>query len=219
MPLVFVIFAILATVASAAIVFVGVGCTQGLRRSVLAGLAAVALALYAVCLWRSPQSWVVSDTLVLSVAVLAGGLLSLSLASDAAVVAFLTVGAVVDAFSSTLGLTAALLKSYVAGKSHLLEVLSISAPFDGKVIPIVGISDLFFLGVVFSALGRFGHRRAASFLVPTGGLVLALAVAFLTNFVAALPEVALVTIVYLALHRRARVSLPIGTLDHCRTDP
>lgn len=208
MPTGFMMF-VFGVTAAVVVVFAGVELTRRLPRATFGVSAGVALAIFAFSWWMQP-SWLANDAILLALAVLAGGLVGKVLPSEGALVTFVVVGAVSDAISVFGGLTSILVQRYMAGTSLLLQYLSLSVPYGGKVFPIVGIGDLFFAGAVMFALAGLGHPKAARLLVPLGGLILALTVALLTRFIAALPALALVTIGYLVVRRR--------TLVHARSE-
>jgi hypothetical protein len=199
----FVVFVFAVSAGAVALVFVGAELAGKLSRRLFNVLTGVALAAFALDCWLRLPSWMISDAFVLAVAVLAGGLVGKRLPNEGAIMTFVIAGAVADGVSVSWGLTSMLLEHYKAGTSLLLQYLSISVPYGGRVIPIVGIGDLFFVGSVMFAFARLGHPRAARLLVPLGGVSLALTVAFLTRFIAALPALAVTTICYLVVRRRA----------------
>jgi hypothetical protein len=196
------IMAFVATAICTILVFAGVEGARRLSRKIYAVAAVIVVSAYGICLVTQPSSWLLADALVLLAAVVLGGVLSRAANSEAALVAFL-MAAIIDAFSATGGLTSKIVDSYAAGQSRLLQYLSISVPITGRIVPIVGVGDLLFASAIMHTLSRFRHPRIAVLLVPLGGLMLALILAFTTRFIAGLPSVAAVTTAYLLLHKRA----------------
>lgn len=203
MTLTIKIMAFVATAICTILVFAGVEGARRLSRKIYAVAAVIVVSAYGICLVTQPSSWLLADALVLLAAVVLGGVLSRAANSEAALVAFLMAAAIIDAFSATGGLTSKIVDSYAAGQSRLLQYLSISVPITGRIVPIVGVGDLLFASAIMHTLSRFRHPRIAVLLVPLGGLMLALILAFTTRFIAGLPSVAAVTTAYLLLHKRA----------------
>lgn len=201
------------TIAAVLLVFAGAETVRGVSKLALGVCAGVAVGALALECWLKPANWLLDDAIVIAVAVLAGGVVGRWLAAEGALISFLVAGAVADAVSTTSGVTARLIQHYAIGTSSLLQHLSIAVPRHGKLLAVVGVTDLFFAGVLMFALAGLGHPRTARLWVPMAGLVLALAVALLTGFAAALPALALVTIGYLLVRRRRakhRREPPVG---------
>jgi hypothetical protein len=192
----FATVALLTVLAASALVCVGVA--QALRiaprpRLVLA--IALLTGYSGVCVWQ-PGAWWFADAALLLAAAAGGLLIGRFLGSTGAVVAFCVTIAVVDLFSFGGGLTRHIMESYREGESRLLLYLTVSVPYGGAVRPIAGVGDLLILASLFSALVRLGHSKLRAFLVPTAGLTAALLVGLVRGGVAALPFVAVVTILY-----------------------
>jgi len=160
-------------------------------------LAGIFLFVYGTVVIIRPSAWPVIDLAVLvgaaGAAVLVGG----SLSSIGAVVTFLLAAAAVDILSVTGGLTRAIIDGYRDGASDLLLYLALVVPIDGRIIPIVGISDLLISGSAAIALVRRGLRPIVVIGAIAIGLLGALAYGIWQGGVAALPFIA-VAVVLLA---------------------
>ncbi len=157
------------------------------RRRLLAG---ALLLTYGAALMLRPPAWPVSDLAVLAGAV--GGVLLIEggLQTPASVAVFLGVAAVVDLLSFSGGFTHILIEQYRGGTGSLLLYLCLVMPVHGRVLPIVGIGDLFVGGSAATALLRIGLRPAAVVGAVAGGLLSALAYGLWRGGAPALPFIA-----------------------------
>ena len=119
-------------------------------------LAGILLLIYGAVLLLRPSAWPVIDIAVLIGAVGAAVIFRGSLTSYGAVVALLVTAAAVDIFSVSGGLSRGIIEGYTDGSSDLLLYLTLVIPIDGRLIPIVGISDLFIGGSAAVALLALG---------------------------------------------------------------
>ncbi len=130
---------------------------------------------YGAALTLRPPAWPVIDLAVLAGAV--GGVLLIEggLQTPASVAVFLGVAAAVDLLSFSGGFTHILIQRYAAGSGNLLLYLCLVMPVHGRVVPIVGIGDLFVGGAAATALLRLGLRPAGVIGTVVIGLLSALA--------------------------------------------
>lgn len=196
-------------------VILAAGCLYGgtrltgrLKRSWLWSALALALAAYAVLLWTQVAAWPISDIAVMLVALLAASAIGRTLTSSSALIAFCIAAGIVDFFSFSGGLTARIIVDYEQGHSLLLQYLSLAVPLPDRIVPIIGIGDLIILGSVYYALPQIGHHDWLTFLLPLGGLLIALSVGILIGGIYAVPFIGGATIVYLLL--KTRVALPLN---------
>jgi len=132
---------------------------------------------------------------VIDLAVLAGAvagvlLIEGGLQTPASVAVFLAVAAVVDLLSFSGGFTHILIQRYSVGSGNLLLYLCLVMPVHGRIIPIVGIGDLFVGGAAAAALLRLGLRPAAVMGTMAAGLLSALASGLWRGGAPALPFIA-----------------------------
>jgi hypothetical protein len=153
-------------------------------------LAGIFLLIYGAVLIFRPSAWPVIDLAVLIGVVGAVVLIGSGLGSSGAVVAMLVAAAAVDILSVSGGLTRAIIDGYREGTSDLLLYLSLVVPIDGRLTPIVGISDLIIGGSAATALIRLGLRPVAVIGAIAIGLLGALAYGIWRGGVAALPFIA-----------------------------
>lgn len=169
------------------------------RRLLACGLVAA----YAGAVIFRPLAWPVIDLAVLAGAIGAVIWFERALQTPAAIVAFVTVAAVMDFISMMSGgLTRVLVEHYQKGTSGLLMYLALVAPFHGSTIPIIGIGDLFIGGCVALGLIRLKLRPAAVMSALLTVLLAALAIGLWRGGAPAVPFLALA--VYFLLWRRAQ---------------
>ncbi len=154
-------------------------------------LAGILLLIYGAVLIFRPSAWPVIDLAVLIGVVGATVLIGGGLSSSGAVVAMLVAAAAVDILSVSGGLTRAIIDGYRDGTSNLLLYLTLVVPIGGRLIPIVGISDLLIGGSAAVALLRLGLRPVAVIGTIAIGLLGALAYGIWRGGVAALPFIAI----------------------------
>lgn len=185
-----------------AVLFVGTRPLERLRPGVLAAVTSVTAAAYAALLVVRPANVLLADLAVLASALVLGSALGSMLRGSVGLVSFCITAAVADVVSSHSGATARIVEGYRQGTSNLLQYLSLSAPVEGRIRPIVGIGDLVVLACIYFALRRLGHRGALAFAAPLSGLLLALVVGLVFGGATALPFIAATTLAGLWLAAR-----------------
>ncbi len=195
-----IIFGIVILVAGC--LYIGTKLTSQLHYLWFWSMFAFALTIYAVLLWAQVAAWIISDIVVMLVAILVASAIGKTLSSSSALIAFCIAAGVVDFFSFTGGLTSEIMTDYEQGQNLLLQYLSISVPLSAQIVPIIGIGDLVILGGIYYALRQLGHHNWVSFLFPLGGLLIALSVGLHVGGVYALPFIGGATILYLFLKSR-----------------
>ena len=178
------------------LLYAATGPTSRLRGPALTLATAAALGAYAVLLAVRPACLVLSNLVVLAVALVTGSALGSLLAGRPGLVSFCITAAVMDLLSSRSGATARIVDGYRRGASDLLLYLSLSAPVGGKPRPIVGIGDLLVLTCLYVALRRLGLGGARALWAPLSGLLLAVAVGLAVGGAPALPFVAATTVAF-----------------------
>jgi len=153
-------------------------------------LAGIFLLIYGAVLIFRPSAWPVIDLAVLIGVVGAVVLIGGGLSSSGAVVAMLVAAAAVDIWSVSGGFTRAIIEGYQDGTNDLLLYLTLVVPIDGRLTPIVGISDLLIGGSAATALIRLGLRPVAVIGAIAIGLLGALAYGIWRGEVAAMPFIA-----------------------------
>jgi hypothetical protein len=138
-------------------------------------IAVVLLLVYIAIIILRPSAWPIIDLAVLLGAVGGAVLIGGSLSSSGAVVAFLVTAAVVDVLSISTGFSRTIIEQYQEGSSDLLLYLALVVPIVGRLVPIVGVSDLLVGGAAATALTRIGLRPLAVIAVIAIGFVAALA--------------------------------------------
>lgn len=164
-------------------------------------LAGVLLLIYGAVVILRPSAWPVIDLAVLIGAVGAAVFIGGSLSSSGAVVAFLVAAAAVDILSVSGGFSRVIIERYQNGTSDLLLYLTLVVPIGGRLIPIVGISDLLVGGSSATALVRLGLRPVAVMGAIAVGLLGALAYGLWRGGAPALPFLAVP--VYLLVWRNS----------------
>ena len=147
------------------------------------------------------NNFIISNILVLLTAILGGVIISKSFADNSLVPSLITfslVSSIMDIFSFSGGLTALIIKD----GGVLLHNLSISFPIESKIVAIIGIGDLFIIGVIFSVLIRLEYANIESYLIPTSGLLVALFLGLIGRGIFAIPFMALTTISYVIIKTR-----------------
>jgi len=168
-------------------------------------LAGILLLIYGAALIFRPSAWLVIDIAVLLGAVGATLLIGGGLSNSGAVVAMLVAAVAVDILSVSGGLTRAIIDGYQDGTSDLLLYLALVVPIGGRLIPIVGISDLLIGGSAAVALIRLGLRPVAVIGAITIGLLGALVYGIWRGGVAALPFIAVAVLLLVWLNSRSQL--------------
>ena len=70
-------------------------------------------------------------------------------------------------------------------------------PIDGKIVPLLGIGDLFVLGIILQSLNKIGLESWFVSLIPIAGLLIALFLGLMVHGIYALPIMGGVTILFL----------------------
>lgn len=187
------LFALLASAVMIAALVVVYAAAQGaayLPRPVHSRLAVAALLGYGLVLTLRPPGWALIDVTVLSAA--AGGALLLArwLPNPSAILIFLAVAALANVISTSVGPTAAFVEQYQDGQNDLLLYLTVVLPLQGRIVPIVGVGDLFAGGAVATVLLHQKYRAGPVFGTVALGLILALVYAFWRGGIAAMPWMA-----------------------------
>ncbi len=180
------------TVTISGLVVVVWGASQVLRLAPFRArlLAGILLLIYGAIIIFRPPAWPVIDIAVLMGAIGAVILIGGGLNSSGAIVAMLLAAATVDILSVSGGLTRAIIDGYQDGTSDLLLYLALVVPISGRLIPIVGISDLFIGGAATVALIRLEFRPVAVIGAISLGLLAALVYGIWRGGAAALPFIA-----------------------------
>lgn len=180
----------LATIAASLLCGAGALALARLRLRTICGLIASSSFCF-VLAWRFGAPPLLSDLALLAFACTIGFGIGRGIGSPGAAIAFLVTAATVDTVSFATGVTRALLRGYVEGRSHALEHLSLTVPLLGRAVPVIGVGDLILLAATAGILRRLGHGAVPAILVPTLPFVLALAAGFLLRTgVPALPFLA-----------------------------
>ena len=186
--------------------FAGTKLTRRLPRIWLWSMLSLALIVYAVLLLTQVEAWLISDIAVLLVAILGAAAIGTTLSTSSALIVFCIAAGLVDFFSFSGGLTAKIIADYETGQNLLLQYLSISVPLPGRITPLIGIGDLIILGSVYYALQGLGHNGWRAYLVPLGGLLIALGVGLRIGGVYAIPFIGAATIIFLVMNRKEGAS-------------
>ena len=104
-------------------------------------------------------------------------------------VAFLVTASALDILSVRSGPTKALFDA-ASGGDGIVYYLVVLLPWEEGFVPVIGVSDLFGLAVIFAALLGMGAGRWPSFLCGLSGILLALAAGLLLGGVPAYPLLA-----------------------------
>ncbi len=158
-------------------------------------IASLSLGALALAVFR--DNLVVTNWLVLSAALFAGTLLSRQIRSMGALVTFLTVGAIADLISTQVGPSRWLANAAQhANGLALIHFLAVSIRLKGKLVPVIGVSDLMFFTVCAGTLRGLGRPETPVLLVPLVGILSALGVGLFAGFTPALPFLAAAVILY-----------------------
>jgi len=205
-----VLLIVASVVAVALLEFAGVALASRLPRRQSWILGSSILVIYAGLLcWRPPEL-LVSNSIVMVVAVVAGCLLGGSLTSVPAIRYFSVAASIGDMVSFTLGPTRVLLDRFGGQSGSVVQYLTVGLFFRHRLIPMIGIGDLIFLGAYMVALRTLGHAGLVQVLVPLAGLLGALFVGLLVGGVFGIPFMAVAVVGYLTLDRRYRTTRTTG---------
>ena len=191
------------------LLYLGARLGRDLPRRWLWSALVITLTFYVVLLWREVTPWLVSDILVLVISLITASIISFTLTSSSALIAFCITVGVVDFFSFSGGLSAKIIADYEQGHNLLLQYLCITVPLSDQIVPIIGIGDLIIMGSVYFALSRLEYHGWLAFLFPLGGLLTALAVGIWLGGIYALPFIGSTTIIYLLWKAKISSSPPL----------
>jgi hypothetical protein len=166
------------------------------------GIALVGLCTLAVALFHANP--IACNCFVLSLALVAGMLLSRTIGSMGAFSASLIAASVADLLSTLIGPTKWLVDQ-TQNPQHfaqfhgvaILQYLTLSIRLRGYLVPVIGFGDLLFFALCAFVTRRFGWPRVAVFFVPLAGILAALGVALvIVRPVPAIPFIAAAVIGY-----------------------
>jgi hypothetical protein len=106
---------------------------------------------------------------------------------------------IADYFSFSGGLTRWIIDSNQTDDSPILQYLTFALPFEGRVMYIIGIGDLLITGAVGMSLFRLGYHHVRTYLVLLFAILLTVTSGLIGGGIPALPNIALVTILYVSL--------------------
>jgi hypothetical protein len=134
-------------------------------------VAIVSLALCALVLAIFRANMVATNCCVLTVALFAGTLLSRQIRSAGALATLLAAGAIADLISTQVGPSRWLAsQAQHASGLALIQFLAVSIQLKGKLVPVIGVSDLMFFTVCVSAVRSLGWPETPSLgRTPFGG--------------------------------------------------
>ncbi|MHB8177567.1 MAG: hypothetical protein ACYDA5_00540 [Vulcanimicrobiaceae bacterium] len=200
-----VCLAFLTTIVSCIVVWIGVIYASQLSSVYLATVALSLATIYGAILIWQPRILLLTDVLILAVAVFAGSFLGRQLRNTVTLVVFAVSASVADFVSFNWGLTRALIHASHPGASGLLEYLSLTILLPGGgAQPILGIADLLMLAAFMGSMHQLGYRRAA-LIVPASGLAIALAISFAVGGIYAVPFMVAAVVAYLLLAQLMKV--------------
>lgn len=172
---------------------------QGRHRVLI--LALFATSYTAMLVLSIENAWLINlAVLLLGTAI--GSLLSSTIASKAALWAFLISASLIDLLSFSGGLTRRILEAAENGNSAILSFLTISLSVEGSTRYVLGIGDLAIFGAVYLALRNLGQGRAIAFVAPLLGLSAAIVWGSFAGGVSAIPFIAVTTLASLAFRDR-----------------
>lgn len=154
---------------------------------------------YTIIILLQVSNYLISNLLVISISILAGYSIGNSISTKSSLIVFCLTAAIVDLISFKGGLSAKIIEDYASGHNLLLQYLSISIPFNSKLVPLVGLGDLFILGIIFQSLIKLGYKNWSVSIIPIAGLVIALFIGLLVHGIYALPFISGCTILFLIL--------------------
>jgi hypothetical protein len=160
-------------------------------------VAIVSLALCALVLAIFRANMVATNCCVLTVALFAGTLLSRQIRSAGALATLLAAGAIADLISTQVGPSRWLAsQAQHASGLALIQFLAVSIQLKGKLVPVIGVSDLMFFTVCVSAVRSLGWPETPALVVPLLGILSALGVGLFAGFTPALPFLAAAVLLY-----------------------
>jgi hypothetical protein len=158
---------------------------------------AAAILIYCLMILLQGSDWFISDCLIIIISILAGFVIGNSISTISSLIVFCITAGLVDFVSFTAGLSAKIIEDYSKGHNLILQYLCISMPIDGKIVPLLGIGDLFVLGIILQSLNKIGLESWFVSLIPIAGLLIALFLGLMVHGIYALPIMGGVTILFL----------------------
>ena len=184
-------------VISAFIVQIGVRVLKRIRLNNIYTSLAAAVLIYCIMISLQVSNWLISDCLIIIISILAGFVIGNSISAISTLIVFCTTAGIVDFISFTGGLSAKIIEDYSKGHNLILQNLCISIPIDGKIVPLLGIGDLFVLGIILRSFYKIGFENWLVSLIPIAGLLIALILGLIVHGIYALPIMGGVTIFFL----------------------
>jgi hypothetical protein len=188
-----------AIIASSFLVLIGVRLLKKipLKKIYLALL--LVILVYTIIILLQVSNYFISNLLVISISILAGYFIGNSISTKSSLIVFCLTSAIVDLISFKGGLSAKIMEDYASGHNILLQYLSISLPINSKLVPLVGLGDLFVMGIIFQSLFKIGYNNWFVSIIPIAGLVIALFIGLLVHGIYALPFIGGSTILFLII--------------------
>jgi hypothetical protein len=160
---------------------------------------AVTVLIYTLMILFKASNWFISNLLVISISILAGFSIGSSISTKSSLIVFCITAGIVDFISFKGGLSAKIIEDYASGHNLLLQYLCIVIPYNGKIVPLLGVGDLFVLGIIFRSLIRIGYKSWFISLIPIAGLLIALFLGLMFQGIYALPFIGGMTILFLLI--------------------
>ena len=195
--LVVVLFAV--TLGAGLVVYVLSDLLERIDQARLHTALAVIVVAYATALWYRPPSLIVSNTVVLGLAIAAATAIGRRFREAQSIIAFSIAASIADIISFTVGPTRSILENAERTSGSFISYLALSIPRLEGIVPVVGVGDLLVLGVYFVALKQVGATALWRLPIPTAGLLVALGVGLMTGGAFGIPFMALAAIAYLLL--------------------
>jgi hypothetical protein len=186
-------------VISAFIVQIGVRVLKKIQQKKIFIALALAVLIYCIMISFQVSKWFISDSLLIIISILAGFAIGNSISTISSLIVFCIIAGIVDFVSFTGGLSAKIIEDYSKGQNLILQYLCISIPIDGKIVPLLGIGDLFVLGIILRSLNKIGFESWFVSLIPIAGLLIALFLGLMFHGIYALPIIGGMTILFLLI--------------------
>lgn len=199
--IIILLFAI--TIGASALCFLLVSIFRRLTLRFSAILFVLSLVVYGSLFFLRPISVILSDTIMMFAAAGFAVLVSRGIKNSTAIISFSITASIVDILSFTVGPTHYLLKTLDHhNTADLLNIMAFSVVINDRICPIVGVGDFLILGMYFAILRQIGANFWTQFLIPTMGLLTALAVGIIVGGSFAIPFMAASVIAYLLFTQR-----------------
>ncbi len=186
---------------SALIIFLGTRQMNSFDTRQSLKLAIPIFAIFVVCAFFGLDNLIISNGIILLTATVAGSLIGRMLNHEVSIITFSVVASIMDFFSYSNGLTAAI-NTAASSDSMILRYLVIHIPFGSKVIGLVGIGDLYILGCIYFALRSLGYSERGSVLAPLGGILIALVIGITVGGIFGVPFIVCPAIIFLVYHSK-----------------